>query len=59
MNDLEIEVESLESRGIVPSVTAVCGTCGRLSIILYDGALEPYVHALALYAQVGKYLAQP
>jgi len=59
MKDLQTEVEALESRGIVPSVTAVCGTFGRLSIILYDGAREPYVHGLALYERIGNYVAQP
>lgn len=52
--ELSCAVERLESRGIVPCVTAFCGECNRLSAIVYDG---DYVHGLALWERLGKYLS--
>ena len=51
--DLEQCVVSMEGRGIVPCVNAVCGRCGKLSVIVYDGSC---VHSLALWERLGKYL---
>ncbi len=53
---LESAVEALEGRGIVPCVNAVCGKCGELSVIVYEDCEAPYVHALAMWERVGKYL---
>jgi hypothetical protein len=46
----------LESRGIVPCVTAICGRCGRTSVVLHEGARDPLAHALALYERVGRFI---
>jgi hypothetical protein len=52
---LEDAVQELEGVGIVPCVNAVCGTCGRLSVILYD-VQEPYLHSLVLFKVLKSYL---
>ena len=47
-------MESVEDVGIVPCVTAVCGECGRISVIAYDGSCA---HALGLWKRYGKFIA--
>lgn len=53
-SDTEKAVVDLESRGIVPCINAVCGQCGKLSVLVYD---DSYVHSLALWEKLGAYLA--
>jgi len=52
---LEDAVTELEGQGIVPCINAVCGSCGRLSVILYD-VEEPYLHSLVLFKVLRPYL---
>ena len=54
--DLKSAIETLENRGIVPCVTAVCGKCGKLSVVMYQGSADPYVHSLAMWNCLGRFL---
>ena len=56
--DLETRVDQVESVGIVPCVTAVCGECGKMSLVLYEGVADPYVHALAMYERLVEHLGE-
>lgn len=50
---LDEAVHAVESLGIIPCVTAVCGSCGRLSLIVHDNSV---LHSLGLYRRFGKFL---
>ena len=52
-HSLDDDVRAVESLGIIPCVTAVCGSCGRLSLIAQDGSV---LHSLGLYRSFGKFL---
>lgn len=56
--DLRDSVELLESRGIVPCVSAVCGKCGRLSVLVRGDERAPFVHSLAMWERLGRHLVQ-
>ena len=53
--DLEASVKDVESQGIVPSVTAVCPECGKVTAIVGDSR-DPYVHVVGLWRLLGAYL---
>jgi hypothetical protein len=53
--DLLDSVKQIESQGIVPSLTAVCPECGKMTAILCDNR-APLVHFIALWQRLGPYL---
>jgi len=56
--DVQSSIEQLEDRGIVPSLTSVCGSCGRVSVVLYDGARDAFAHTLGLWARYGRFMSE-
>ena len=53
--DLQTSVEQVESQGIVPSVTAVCPRCNRVTVILCENE-APYVHVVGVWRRLGAFL---
>jgi hypothetical protein len=56
-NDVHQTIEFVENKGIVPCVTAICGGCGRVSLILHEGSKDPFAHSLAMWERYGKFIA--
>ena len=53
--DLQASVENVEAQGIVPSVTAVCPGCNRITVILCENG-APYVHVVGVWRRLGPFL---
>ena len=54
--DLRASVDELESKGIMPCLTAICPECSKLSVIYNADDIAPFVHTIALWKRLGPYL---